>query len=78
MRDGVGGDGLACVGEVLRSTLQSLHRYHVDICQCGKRAITGGGFQPRILPDEADTDSATRLLPEVDTVFGTPRSKPSC
>jgi hypothetical protein len=45
----------ACCG----STIQSLHRYHVDRCRCGMRAITGGGVRPRILPVEADTDSAT-------------------
>jgi hypothetical protein len=41
------------------STIQSLHRYHVDRRRCGKRANTGGGVQPRILPGQADTDSAS-------------------
>jgi hypothetical protein len=35
------------------SKLQSLHRYHIDRCHCGKRAITGGADQPRILCADA-------------------------
>jgi hypothetical protein len=47
----------ACCG----STLQSLHRYHIDRCQCGKRAITGGGVQPRIFCAAGDNGQDAKL-----------------
>jgi hypothetical protein len=40
------------------SMIQSLHRYHVHRCRCGRCAITGGGVQPLILPVGTDTVSA--------------------
>lgn len=29
--------------------LQSMHRYHVDRCVCGRCAIDGGADQPRLI-----------------------------
>jgi hypothetical protein len=42
------------VGPVYRaeccgSTIQSLHRYHIDWCACGRYKITGGAMAPRLI-----------------------------
>jgi len=31
------------------STIQSLHRYHIDRCTCGRCAIDGGAETPRLI-----------------------------
>ena len=44
--------------ECCGSTIQSLHRYHVDRCACGHRSITGGAISPRIICHAEDTMEA--------------------
>jgi hypothetical protein len=31
------------------STLQSLHRYHIERCSCGRVAVDGGAEVPRLI-----------------------------
>lgn len=36
------------------STLQSLHRYHVERCACGRVAVDGGADAPRLIWPHGD------------------------
>jgi len=44
--------GLIYRAECCGTTIQSLHRYHVDRCACGRHSITGGAVAPRIMSME--------------------------
>jgi hypothetical protein len=54
--------------ECCGSTIQSLHRYHIDRCECGRSKITGGAVAPRLIcsggdATEQDGDPATSPMP---------------